>query len=222
MCIYMSNTNETSPSNSWHEVYASGPLKTRRFRKHSKKLKSIGVLDLPRDSKILDIACGGGEMLDILTAEGFTDLTGLDVYEDTGEARPWKYVQGSATRLPFSENTFDIIICAHALHHLNSSDEVKTLIAQADACLKPGGKLIIIDHYDSLQLRLSFALLRSPLAVLTAWSRDFRKQLILENEVLYNYLNKYAEIDALIHSTSFKNVTYTKSMFFFFFSGEKS
>lgn len=219
----MLNMNEQTPNNnSWHDVYASGPLKERRIRKHTQKLKKIGILDAPRNVRILDLACGGGEMLDILADVGFTDLTGLDVYQDTGETRPWKYVQGTATGLPFEGNSFDIVVCAHALHHLNSSEEVKLLMAQADACLKPEGKLIIIDHYDSVWLRVAFALLESPLAMITSWGRDFRKQLILEHEVLYKYLDNYKEINTIIHSTPLRNKIFRKSLFFFFLSGEKA
>src|SRR5947209_4903010 len=38
-----------------------------------------GWLDLPRDTPVLDIGCGSGQLLYFLRQQGFTDLVGIDL-----------------------------------------------------------------------------------------------------------------------------------------------
>ena len=163
-------------------------------------------------------------MLDLLAEAGFCHLSGLDLNPPTavpGKKSAWQFLQGSALKLPFEENSFDWILCAHALHHLPDYRNIAQLLQEAWRCLRPGGRLALVDHYDSPWLRLAFGLLSSPLAELTAWSSAFRKQLAAEIEPLTDYLNHWHDAEKMIRQSPFGSTELHKDLFFFYFSGRK-
>ena len=206
----------------WHSVYASDALSRRRKKTHLQKLKKIGLLDLPRTTKILDVACGEGEMLDLMAEAGFLDLTGLDPFAPSRlKTAAWKFVEGSGGKLPLSDNDFDCILCAHALHHFSGVEEIKQFLDEAERVLRPGGRLYIIDHYDSPQLSLAHFLLMSPLAKLGSWTSQFHDQLCAERKELDSYVKHYAEVRQAIHAALFLAKPWRQDLFFFYFEGQK-
>ncbi len=52
-----------------------------------------------------------------------------------------RLVRGTATRLPFARDRFDLVFCVDAVHHFG---EPRAFIAQAFRILKPGGGLAIV------------------------------------------------------------------------------
>ena len=92
------NAPKTPESKHWQELYASPELVARRKKGHLEKLKKLGIFDADRGAHVLDLCCGQGEMLDLLSERGFSNLTGVDqigaeeLNKDEGE-RKWKYVQ---------------------------------------------------------------------------------------------------------------------------------
>ncbi len=212
-------------SEEWHEAYRSNALTQRRWATHRKKLERIGVLAAPQTSRILDVCCGEGEMLDLLAAHGMKSLTGSDLVEASpGKApggRSWQFVAASSDKLPFKPNTFDWILCAHSLHHLGGLANIKALMDDAYACLKPGGTLALVDHYDSMQLRCAQAVLCSPLAALTAYSRAFRKQHLEEEEFMRDYLNHWPQLLDLLRNSKFSAFSLKKGLLFFYYTAKK-
>ena len=222
----MSNVPTRHESSSWHAAYRADALVKRRVATHGQKLKRLGILDLPRTTRILDVCCGEGEMLDMLQGAGFTSVMGLDVAADPQAIqslshKPWRYVAGSATQFPFAKDSFDYILCAHSLHHLWPLAQIKALIENARQALKPGGTLALVDHYDSLQLRLALAVLLSPLAKLTNWSRLFREQHLEEKEQLFGYLNEWPQVHAAMIQAGFASAAYRRDLFFFYYTARK-
>lgn len=214
-----STPNET---NNWHDLYRSDRLLRHRQQTHSKKLQRLGVLNFSRQAALLDVCCGTGEMLDILAQNGFQNLTGVDLGEVPQEGqRSWRFVQGSATKLPFEAESMELILCAHSLHHIGGLNEIKTFFQEAYRCLKPGGRLAVIDHYDSLQLRIAQALIESPLGLLTPYTRDFRRQLLEEKTYLYAYLDRWKQLESFLNSDMFENVVWDRDSFFFYWNGFK-
>ncbi len=79
-----------------------------------------------KESRILDLACGSGEVTLALESQGFSDLSGLDPYTGaaylrrTGRrAEPISFEQIQAGTLV--ERVYDLIICSFALHLLEIS-----------------------------------------------------------------------------------------------------
>ncbi|WP_373693518.1 class I SAM-dependent methyltransferase [[Mycobacterium] burgundiense] len=77
----------------------------------------LARLAIDRDARILDVGCGGGELLDRLRRVGFTQLTGADPYLPADGATP-----GGTPLLKreLAEVTgeFDVIMFNHSLEHM--------------------------------------------------------------------------------------------------------
>jgi ubiquinone/menaquinone biosynthesis C-methylase UbiE len=130
-------------------------------------------------------------------------------------------VAASATAFPFREGVFDYVLCAHSLHHLGTLSNIEALLGNSYHCLKPGGQLMVIDHHDAPQVRLAFAVLFSPLAGLTRFTRLFRQQHLEEKEFLYEYLDQWPRLESLLRSSRFPAVSFRKGPFFFYWRAVK-
>jgi len=117
--------------------------------------------ELARERKVgrlLDIGCGDGENL-----LRFADITqfsvGLDV--SAGRLRQARRagldaIQGSGTRLPFTDAAFDMIYVAHTLHHVADYDEV---LGEIGRCLASHGLVFVVETVtDNPLLRLGRAI----------------------------------------------------------------
>jgi len=181
---------------------------------------------MDRGARILDIGCGEGEMLDLLASAGFHAPVGLDLEHVSGSAggrmnRPWQYTAGAAGSLPFKPECFNAVLCAHSLHHLGGLEAVRGFLLQAFEALKPGGTLYVIDHYDSWQLRWALKIILSPLAGITAWTREFRSQHREEIKYLYDYLDHWSEVYGILRESPCEFKTFKKGVFFFYFTAVK-
>ena len=218
--------SERHETEDWHHAYRSDVLSERRVATHGKKLRRLGIYASRRDSKILDVCCGEGEMLDLLFQDGFHALTGVDLAWDEKARRylsgkPWHYVAGSGAQFPFKKESFDWVLCAHSLHHLWPLENIRFLVQNGYDTLKPGGKLALIDHYDAWQVRLAFRLILSPLALVTEWTRAFRRQHLEEKDQLYGYLKAWPKVEEILLNAGFATVSFKKGLFFFYYVAEK-
>jgi ubiquinone/menaquinone biosynthesis C-methylase UbiE len=99
-------------------------------------------LSKKRGLKILDAGCGTGVTFSYLKKYG--DLTGIDLSKEALKyaRRSSKAIKGNVTSLPFTDNTFDLIVCLDVLYHLWVPNYQKALL-EFNRVLKPGGILII-------------------------------------------------------------------------------
>lgn len=69
-------------------------------------------------ASVLDVGCGRGWFVDTLTRErpGLR-VTGLDVLEHV-PLEGADYVRGSAERLPFDDDSFDVVFTSHTIEHV--------------------------------------------------------------------------------------------------------
>lgn len=99
-------------------------------------------LRLPADPGILDIGCGTGRNVVLLS--GFGRALGLDPSREAleigrGLGLAGRLVGGDAARLPFRDAAFDLVSALDVLEHLD--DDVAGL-AEVRRVLKPGGALL--------------------------------------------------------------------------------
>lgn len=74
-------------------------------------------IDLESTS-LIDIGCGSGYLLDqIRQKHPSISLSGFDIKEPSGKEF-FHYVQGNIERLPFEDNSFDVVVCCHTIEHL--------------------------------------------------------------------------------------------------------
>ena len=105
-------------------IYDEGDSEMHRGLTETVVKQYIDPLNIPKDSKILDLGCGPGYFLDEMKSRGYTDLTGvtlspgdIKVCEDKGHTIK-KY---DLSFLPQSEGYYDesvdFLFLRHALEH---------------------------------------------------------------------------------------------------------
>jgi len=109
----------------------------------------------PDASTLLDVGCGRGYWLKVLQQKTDLQLAGCDVFDLTpvpGVA----YQKGTLDKLPFEDNSFDIVTCHHTLEH------VKNIEAAIKELKRVARKQLIIVvprqryYYYTLDLHLHF------------------------------------------------------------------
>lgn len=100
-----------------------------------------------REAKILDVGCGKGRFSRKLKDLGF-EVIGLE--PSTGLVKIAKknnpdilFVEASATKMPFPDDTFDILICVSVLEHIPDTQKALQEMARV---LKNGGHLLVLDR----------------------------------------------------------------------------
>jgi len=85
--------------------------------------------EIKRGSKILDIGCGPGNEAIFLAKQGM-DVTGIDLSSEVidlakklADLQQVKvnFIQGDALKLPFKDNTFDVVNDTFVFHHFQKS-----------------------------------------------------------------------------------------------------
>lgn len=211
-------------SQRWHRAYKDKRLVARRASSHGRKLQRLGLFDLSRDVRLLDVACGTGEALRILHDVGFTRLCGVDVTADEDLARePWLELRAAdAQHIPYEDASFDVVLCMHSLHHLGGIEAVRASLREILRVLRPGGRLALLDHFDSPQLRAAFWGLHKPwLTWPTAGLRAFREQHEDEWPYLYEYLDAWPALRAMLDDLGCRPVVDHRGLFFFYWAGAK-
>ena len=94
--------------------------------------------------RILDIGCGTGFNIEQLHGMGYQRVVGLDLSSEAigfcRSRRLTQLVQGDATRAPFTDRSFDVILALDLIEHV--ADDV-TAIRGLSSMLTPGGSLMI-------------------------------------------------------------------------------
>ncbi|MBD2089335.1 3-demethylubiquinone-9 3-O-methyltransferase [Microcoleus sp. FACHB-1515] len=93
--------------------------------------------------RVLDVGCGGGYTCEFLASRGAI-VSGIDqsqacinsAIEHAKQDYSIEYQQGFAEKLPYLDDSFDVVICVDVLEHV---DNVEKSIAQIQRVLKPGG-----------------------------------------------------------------------------------
>lgn len=82
---------------------------------------------VPRDARILEVGCNVGNQLLALKAQGFHDLTGVEIQSYAIEVARGRvpsvlFMQGSALGLPFDDQSFDLVFTSGVLIHIAPAD----------------------------------------------------------------------------------------------------
>lgn len=93
-----------------------------------------------KDAKILDIGCGDGEYTSLFCINK-NEVTGLDIKNRIkSEYKRFNFIKGNAEDLPFSSNSFDLIISFDVLEHIKNDRRV---IKEMYRVLRKGRKIFL-------------------------------------------------------------------------------
>lgn len=99
----------------------------------------LGNAQVQTNSRVLDVGCGAGTLLNRLRDYGFTDLTGIDPYTIEHFGSGIRILNKTLEDLG-DDDEFDLIIFSHSIEHL--SDQLATL-RKASTLLNSNGVCII-------------------------------------------------------------------------------
>ena len=97
---------------------------------------------------LLDVGCGTGFLIDLLTGQKAARYCGVDLSDEMIRVAKEKKIPGaefivsSADKLPYPEKTFDIVTCSQSFHHYPYPEKA---MEEAKRVLKPGGLYILSD-----------------------------------------------------------------------------
>jgi len=79
---------------------------------------ALAGLDLGACDRVLDVGCGTGELTRVLREESTGEVIGLDADAALLEGLSGPTVRGDATRLPFADDSVDLVVCQALLINL--------------------------------------------------------------------------------------------------------
>lgn len=105
---------------------------------------------LKAGATILDVGCGYGRTLNELSQSGFKNVVGLDysaamLERANVEVPGANLVRNDGHSLPFKANSFDAILCFAVFTCIPHSNEQRSLVAEVQRVLRPGGLIYISD-----------------------------------------------------------------------------
>ncbi|MDG1678948.1 MAG: bifunctional 2-polyprenyl-6-hydroxyphenol methylase/3-demethylubiquinol 3-O-methyltransferase UbiG [Tateyamaria sp.] len=115
------------------------------------RLKWFDKLTDWQGKSVLDLGCAGGFMAEALAHKG-ARVSGIDPAQDAIQAAKHHaktsnldvtYNVGVGEHMPYSDDTFDIVICVDVLEHVRDLSQV---LAEVARVLKPGGLFL----YDTI------------------------------------------------------------------------
>jgi ubiquinone/menaquinone biosynthesis C-methylase UbiE len=111
----------------WYFRYSQQATWTKSIRE-----KLFHQAGLNSTTKILDVGCGPGVLLNELNVLGIHSIHGLDIaHEALSYAKlvhPLNLAQGNALRLPYDEQSFDIVFCHFLLLWIKDPGDTSTWI----------------------------------------------------------------------------------------------
>ncbi|MCT2898586.1 methyltransferase domain-containing protein [Lentilactobacillus buchneri] len=139
-------------------------IHTSLFGKYKIIRRVVKSLNIPDNSKVLDLGTGHGavllEVAKRLKRPG--KVIGIDIWQSVDQSNNSKTeaqlnidqakvsevakVQtASMTKLPFRDSDFDDVFASFAIHNVKPKGQRELAISEALRVLKPGGRLVIID-----------------------------------------------------------------------------
>lgn len=115
---------------------------------------AVRKADLRPAERVLDVACGTGDLTEAFARAGAAQVVGLDFTFEMLEiarrkasglgerARSVSYIQGDAQALPFSDSGFDVVSIAFGIR--NVQDPAQAL-REFRRVLRPGGRLVVLE-----------------------------------------------------------------------------
>jgi demethylmenaquinone methyltransferase/2-methoxy-6-polyprenyl-1,4-benzoquinol methylase len=105
--------------------------------------QAVDVLALPAGSRVLDLACGTGDLTKV-AARRQHRVVGADLSWGmlTANRSGAPLAQADGSRLPFPTGAFDGVVCGYALRNFG---DLEAALAETARVLRPGGRLSVLE-----------------------------------------------------------------------------
>jgi SAM-dependent methyltransferase len=149
----------------------------------------LGQLEAPGRASVLDVGCGIGNSLALLTGK-FGRLAGVDVSNECivtakGRNPEVEYTAYDGLHLPYPDDSFDVVFSVCVFHHISPADRVP-LARDIRRVLRRGGIFVIFEHNP-----------RNPLTMRIVNACEFDKNAILLRSI---------ETEGLMRDVGFQDV----------------
>lgn len=116
----------------------------------------LKTVQIPNGGQVLDVACGNGRLLAMLSEKHRFSGCGVDLsdnmVENAARLNPdMIFRQASCDALPFPDERFDVLTVCAAYHHF---PDVASFAKEAFRVSKPSGRLYIAEIYYARLLRI--------------------------------------------------------------------
>jgi 2-polyprenyl-3-methyl-5-hydroxy-6-metoxy-1,4-benzoquinol methylase len=116
-------------------------------------------LQLQPNTRLLDVGCGSGALIELLASQVAFERTpvGIDLSRTMlGLSHPQgvSLVEGSGVQLPFADESFDVVTCAHVAKHLDDAS-LLLMLAEIRRVLSFGGIAMLWDFAPTRSRRLN-------------------------------------------------------------------
>ncbi len=153
--------------NDWYRAYSRNPLFFLHVLQRPNEINRIApeVLFMAATGRVLDVGTGPGYMLQEVSQRApNVEIVGVEPNETLAKAARKRLVRanlvdrahvikGDAAKLPFSEESFDVVVTTFSVHLWS---DWKGSFEEIFRVLKPGGNLLIIAGHDYLYKRSLF------------------------------------------------------------------
>ena len=195
------------------------PLYDKTFGKifYSRLRSVIETLDIPRASRVLEVGAGTGTSFPAYPRH--CEVVGIDLApdmlaraQDKILENEWNHIrvlEMNALDLKFPDNSFDYVMAFHVVTVV--PDPVK-LIKEAKRVCKPGGKIVVVNHFTSTSPVLGFLTeALDPVTRHLGWSTKLKmKPFIEETRLKIEEVYKLSKLSlhSVLIGTNDKNARY--------------
>ena len=141
-----SHFDDKIPFVPWAGILRSVGFKYQYILKDVAIARALDALDIESGSRILDVGCGVGVLLDRVGSTHVTDGFGVDVSSQSlKRARSDSLLDvfasaADARKLPFADNSFDLTISLDVLEHIRGPEQA---ISEMLRVVRPGRSVLI-------------------------------------------------------------------------------
>jgi MPBQ/MSBQ methyltransferase len=114
-------------------------------------MKSLDLLEVEPEHRVLDIACGRGKSSFIIHClQPAAKVVGMDLLDRNIQVaetlfdnlKNLSYITGDAGQIPYPEASFDRLLCLEAAFHFPDRAQ---FLREALRVLRPGGRMVLVD-----------------------------------------------------------------------------
>jgi|SRR3989344_1898474 len=196
------SSNPYKQSLEWESAY----FQTRRDLK--KRQERISLFNISQNDFVLDLGCGDGLNISLLKRVGIKKIVGVEpskqFFNLAKKNNPRVEVyQATAEKLPFKNNTFDVVLVDSVFHHIT---DYQASLSEISRVLKDGGVLCFLEPRNTFLRWLADTVAPTWIGQNLPVIKTRSKAYMGEREVMTHWLSTYDQFFNLLKKAGFKKI----------------